>query len=78
MISKKISNTMNYLIICINKIQSESFFLPVSVLQTRFFGRNSSKSIFFLICTYFYREIPMYGKCGKFSSGNSPRYILHP
>jgi hypothetical protein len=47
MISKKNSNTMNYLIICINKIQSESFFLPVSVLQTRFFGRNSSKSFFF-------------------------------
>jgi hypothetical protein len=31
MISKKISKTINYLIKYINKIQSESFFVPVSV-----------------------------------------------
>jgi hypothetical protein len=31
MISKKMSKTMNYLITYINKIQSESFFVPVSV-----------------------------------------------
>jgi hypothetical protein len=37
MISKNVSKTMNYLIIHSNKIQSESFFVPVSVFMNGLF-----------------------------------------